>query len=108
MYQHYQRMQGKLIYKVLFLQVGLPHYSLIGKAVVELIPAVEAALVTVTAAINILCKGSKSFVFGASRGRLCCLFCVLCSVLCLLLVVFCVPECDSLLYLRVEMENSMA
>ena len=27
MYQHYQSTQGKLIYKVLFLQVGLPHYT---------------------------------------------------------------------------------
>ena len=31
MYQHYQRKQGKLIYKVLFLQVGLPHYTWLGR-----------------------------------------------------------------------------
>ena len=30
-YQHYQRKQGKLIYKVLFLQVGLPHYTWLGR-----------------------------------------------------------------------------
>ena len=71
----------------------------------ELIQAVELALVIMTVVTNILCKAPHHLELQEKDYATCSVYYV--PELCLLLVVFCVPKCESLI-IRVEMENSMA